>query len=115
MVATSPPPAVAAAPKPTLTGADLAAGKAKLGAPAAAAPKLPGAGAALGLKSPKAAGVTRSASPVMNAARPAPAAKPGIFGKLFGKGEPKPDKATQTLFEDPEPKVLHPSDKKPKK
>jgi len=146
-------------------------------APAPAAPK-----PALGLKSPKAAGVTRSAGPVQNAARPV---KPGIFGKLFGKGEdrpevvpqnspedkkfradnkaataagkkgiptkpgdgiakagsvpdehkakiagqdakmPKPmkdvmspkapDKATQTLFEDPEPKVLHPSDKKSKK
>jgi hypothetical protein len=37
------------------------------------------------LKSPKSAGVTRSAGPVMNAARPAPAARPGIFGKLFGK------------------------------
>lgn len=113
----------------------------KPAAPAAGGVKLPGAG--LGLKSPKAAGVTRgamappSAGPVMNAARPAPAAKPGIFGKLFGKAEsvpekhkakiagqdakmPKPmkdvmsppDKATQTLFEDPEPKVLHPSDKK---
>jgi hypothetical protein len=150
---------------------------------AGAAPKLPGA--SLGLKSPKAAGVTRgamSAGPVQNAARPA-GAKPGIFGKLFGKGEPRPevvpqnspedkkfrednkaataagkkgvpvkpgdgvakadsvpdkhkakiagqdakmpkpirdvmsppDKATQTLFEDPEPKVLHPSDKKGKK
>jgi hypothetical protein len=64
----------------------------KPAAPAAAAPKLPGAGAALGLKSPKAAGVTRSAGPVMNAARPAPAAKPGIFGKLFGKGEDEGDK-----------------------
>ena len=96
---------------------------AKPAAPAAG-PKLPGAG--LGLKSPKAAGVTRSAGPVMNAARPAPAAKPGIFGKLFGKGEVKPDKKpglpplpasdkTHVLFE-PEPKVLHPSDKKkPKK
>lgn len=102
---------------------------------AAAAPaggvKLPGAG--LGLKSPKAAGVTRgalaapkpavSAGPVMNAARPAPAAKPGIFGKLFGKAEEKPESKkpslpplpasdkTHLLFE-PEPKVLHPSDKK---
>lgn len=101
---------------------------------------LPGAG----LKSPKAAGVTRgavAAGPVQNAARPT-AQRPGIFGKLFGKAEdvpekhkaniarqdakmPKPmrdvmsppDKATRTLFEDPEPKVLHPSDKKkgPKK
>jgi len=33
------------------------------------------------LKSPKAAGVTRSAGPVQNAALPK---KPGIFGKLFG-------------------------------
>lgn len=31
------------------------------------------------------------------------------------KGEKTPDKATRTLFEDPEPKVLHPSDKKKKK
>ena len=48
--------------------------------PAATKPAIPG------LASPKAAGVTRSAGPVLNAARPAPAAaKPGIFGKLFGK------------------------------
>ena len=77
----------------------------KPAAPAAPAAgvKLPGAG--LGLKSPKAAGVTRSAmgagpgaqkpaasaGPVMNAARPQ-AAKPGIFGKLFGKAESVPEK-----------------------
>lgn len=128
-------PAGAPAPAPKMPTpaqhADRAAGfQAAMGGafqpqPAAGGVKLPGAG--LGLKSPKAAGVTRgamgaapkpvSAGPVVNAARPA-AAKPGIFGKLFGKAEEKPeapkppDKATQTLFEDPEPKVLHPSDKK---
>jgi len=59
----------------------------KPAAPAAAAPK-----PALGLKSPKAAGVTRSAGPVQNAARPV---KPGIFGKIagaFGKGEDEGDR-----------------------
>lgn len=65
--------------------ADVTAANAK---PAAAKPTLPKpsatgpAGKALGLASPKAAGVTQSAGPVQNAARPA---KPGIFGKLFGK------------------------------
>ena len=171
-------PAPKPAAKPQFGAADLAAGKAKLAAQGISGPKLPGAG----LKSPKAAGVTRGAmaapaapavaakpaaapGPVMSAARPA-AAKPGIFGKLFGKAEDRPevvpqnspeekkfradnakataagkkgvpakpgdgvakaddkpeapkapDKATQTLFEDPMPKVLHPSDKKkgPKK
>lgn len=59
-------------------------------APAAAKPILPKppaagpAGKALGMASPKAAGVTRSAGPVQNAARPAAPSKPGIFGKLFG-------------------------------
>lgn len=84
----------------------------KPAAPAAPAGgvKLPGAG--LGLKSPKAAGVTRSAmgagpgaqkpaasaGPVMNAARPA-AAKPGIFGKLFGKGEVPASKPKEVKFD----------------
>lgn len=62
---------VAAANKPA------AAAKPALPKPAAIGP----AGAKLGLASPKAAGVTQSAGPVQNAARPS---KPGIFGKLFG-------------------------------
>lgn len=62
---------VAAANKPA------AAAKPALPKPAASGP----AGAKLGLASPKAAGVTQSAGPVQNAARPS---KPGIFGKLFG-------------------------------
>jgi hypothetical protein len=64
---------VAAANKPA------AAAKPALPKPAASGP----AGAKLGLASPKAAGAT-NAGPVQNAARPV-AAKPGIFGKLFGK------------------------------
>lgn len=62
---------VAAANKPA------AAAKPALPKPAATGP----AGAKLGMASPKAAGVTQSAGPVQNAARPS---KPGIFGKLFG-------------------------------
>lgn len=130
----APAPAAPKMPSPAehaqrAAGFQAAAGGAfqpKPAAPAAAGPKLPGA--ALGLKSPKAAGVTRSAGPVMNAARPAPAAKPGIFGKLFGKGEVKADAKCEkcgdahktgdhamAVLSEPMPKVLHPSDKKSKK
>lgn len=65
---------VAAANKPA------APAKPNLPKPSASGP----AGAKLGLASPKAAGVTQSAGPVQNAARPV-ASKPGIFGKLLGK------------------------------
>jgi hypothetical protein len=64
---------------PVTSGLQLDKPKAPGAAPAMAKPAAPA-----GLKSPKAAGVTQSAGPVMNAARPAPAAKPGIFGRLFG-------------------------------
>jgi len=75
--------------------------------PAAAKPggvKLPGAGlkpaAPAGLKAPPASMKPGSAGPVMNAARPQAPAKPGIFGRLMGKGELSPKgKKVKKIYE----------------